>query len=86
VQVQQCQQWKFEQERVVSRIPAVPIPQSENRSSHLVLEAQFDETRPVMPGTPVVLGMACQVRRLTCEIKFYFIIIIIKFFALVYYV
>ncbi len=57
------QQWKFEQERIVSRIPSMPLPGSPDRSSHLVLEALYDETRPAMPGTPVVLGVACQVGR-----------------------
>ena len=56
------QQWKFEQERIVSRIPSMPLPGTPNRSSHLVLEALYDESRPAMPGTPVVLGVACQVQ------------------------
>lgn len=57
-QVEPHQQWKFEQERIVSRVSAP----NGDRGAHLVLEARFDESRPAMPGTPVALGIACQVR------------------------
>jgi hypothetical protein len=58
------QRWKFEQERVVSLVPEVePHP---SRSSHLVLEAVMDESRPALPGVGLVLGIAAQVCVCVC--------------------
>lgn len=54
------QRWKFEQERIVSLMPPLVVAGTPNRSSHLVLEAQIDESKPAMPGSPVVLGLAGQ--------------------------
>lgn len=59
------QQWKFEQERIVSRISSLALAGS-TRSSHLVLEAQFDDSRPAMPDTPLTVGLACQVPTVPC--------------------